>query len=617
MGVLASPALADNGLLDRSKGYIEICKAPNPDLHGNFAFRVYQARDFESLQSVQGQVYIIPIDGTLTKCTEPISVEPHSVVWVEELGGSTIGMSKDDFASGGYWWTTDHLSATATAIGPDGPLAAPPTKPDPELTYFHKVRDFKWEVDNVPQNWDGSSQNVVTVTVSDTLVTGVIEVCKQIVGGTVLTGSYQFTITGANEFTTQVTVPIGQCSPAVTLPAGHFMVEETGDAAENVVDMSAVGPDGNQLIASWDAKLVAYTVPGDSSKQTLVTFVNDPVRLKICKELDGSLRDPKTHLYSGTYVFDFTYSPAGANAGPSQVKLPVDPYSGEACAMVGLPNYRAGTIVGITEEVVPGTKVDSIDVNPWKAGVDAKGKPTANETARTVTVTLQAGETVVTYTNEAADPGTLKICKVAGTGVAAGTVFTFTVAGVTTPFHVQAGQCLDVGKYPFNSTQTVVESAATGYAVTAIATNVPSRLVSSDKTARTAQVLIGGENDYTEVMFTNSVAAAGGGGGGGGGSSSSVVSAETSAPTVIASPSVTPIGVAIVSQSKATTKSAATLAKLAKLQKQLVTLKAKIKTLSHKRAAAKTVAAKKAFTKQILALQAQQRQLQLSIKALK
>ena len=55
----------------------------------------------------------------------------------------------------------------------------------------------------------GGSQNTVTVTYSDSIVTGVIEVCKAIVTGSGLCGSWQFTITGANGFSQVVSVPVG------------------------------------------------------------------------------------------------------------------------------------------------------------------------------------------------------------------------------------------------------------------------------------------------------------------------------------------------------------------------------------------------------------------------
>ena len=47
--------------------------------------------------------------------------------------------------------------------------------------------------------------------------------------------------------------------------------------------------------------------------------------------------------------------------------------------------------------------------------------------------------TEVTLTNRAAEPGILKVCKVAGTGVVPGTPFRFTVG--STPVQVRAGSC--------------------------------------------------------------------------------------------------------------------------------------------------------------------------------
>ena len=100
--------------------------------------------------------------------------------------------------------------------------------------------------------------------------------------------------------------------------------------------------------------------------------------------------------------------PAGTAAAPN-------------CQVVG--TFRAGMQVGITEAVVPGTKVGSITVNPSAATVTGS----LSLPNRTVTVTLGAGETVVTYEDIPALDGALKLCKTAGTPPPVGATFAFTI----------------------------------------------------------------------------------------------------------------------------------------------------------------------------------------------
>ena len=56
--------------------------------------------------------------------------------------------------------------------------------------------------------------------------------CKNNASDAGLTGSFTFTITGNNAFSTTVTVPIGHCSFPILVPAGAVTVSE---AAPNSV----------------------------------------------------------------------------------------------------------------------------------------------------------------------------------------------------------------------------------------------------------------------------------------------------------------------------------------------------------------------------------------------
>ena len=202
---------------------------------------------------------------------------------------------------------------------------------------------------------------------------------------------------------------------------------------------------------------MAAVAAGDASKQTIITYTNNSVRLKLCKYVDQGL----TNL--GPYPF--TFPTVTGNAGPAGPIAAESITAGvgaanAVCKVIG--TFRAGTTVTIVEGIVAGTKVGSITANP---AINAyNGGPTIVPGSlslpnRTVTVVLGKGETVVTYQDVPALPGLLKICKAAGVSappVPPGTVFTFTVtrqsgaSAAGSPFSVPTGSCVIVGTFPFN-----------------------------------------------------------------------------------------------------------------------------------------------------------------------
>ena len=230
----------------------------------------------------------------------------------------------------------------------------------------------------------GDSSNVVKVTFSNTLTTGVIEVCKKVTDVS-LTGTWAFTVTGGNGFTATTSTTPGNCSPAITLPSGHFKVVETGNSpsnAESVTSITAVNQSAGNVVkwSSLPAATVVATVDvGDSSKQTIVTFTNNLVTFKLCKNYDG---------VSPVTSYPFTLSTVAGSAGPNTPPATVSVAPG-TCKDLG--SYRAGTRVLVTEGITPGTKVGAITANQ---GIVAT---TLNRPDRSVQVDLLAGETVLTY----------------------------------------------------------------------------------------------------------------------------------------------------------------------------------------------------------------------------
>ncbi len=288
---------------------------------------------------------------------------------------------------------------------------------------------------------------------------------------------------------------------------------------------------------------------GDASVQTIVTMTNNSVRLKLCKYVDQGLTN------TGPYTFRF--GTVTGNAGPIGPISPVSITAGTAaapiCTVVG--TYRAGTTVPITEDIIAGTKVGSITVNPATDAYD--GSPTVvpgtlSTANRTVTVQLGAGETVVTYQNVPASPGTLKICKVAGVStppVPATQSFSFTVTpptGSAITLSLLPGACGVVGTFPYDTTLGIVEAAVPNMSVQSI-TAVPGFVIvnggntnqpvlsNTVLATRSTSVTIG-EGNITEVTYVNidppniTVDPGNTGGGSTGGSTSSAAAAAAAAP---------------------------------------------------------------------------------------
>jgi hypothetical protein len=146
----------------------------------------------------------------------------------------------------------------------------------------------------------------------------------------------------------------------------------------------------------------------------------------------------------------------------------------------------------------PGVVVADIAANP------AASLLSKNVAAGTATVTVVAGgvatETHVTFTNKAAPPkkGTVKVCKVAGPGVAQGTAFTFTVGNVTTT--AQAGFCSAALEVSVGDV-TVREAPSAAYQATKIEVTGAGTQKSVDLATATTVVTVAAGT--TVVTYTN------------------------------------------------------------------------------------------------------------------
>jgi hypothetical protein len=504
--------------------------------------------------------------------------------------------------------------------------------------------------------------NVYSVSYTNAVVTGYVEVCKQSVSGSGLSGTYGFTLSepsnGFSNSTSAASVGINNCSVPILVPAGQVNVAEQGTNLY-VTGITAYtnGIGSTDIVGS--ANTVAGTVTvtvaasADTSVQTDVTYTNNVVLLEVCKTYDGTPAAPVT----ASTLFPFTETATGA-AGPNTAPAAFSIAAGTCSAPTA---YRPGTTVTVTEGIVPGSKVENIT----PTGAESTVPGSLSLTNRTVTIivgtptnsslTLPANEAVVTFQNKNAAPGDLKICKFAGTvpGPPIGNSFTFTVGSFTTT--VALGNCAFVmngsspALFPFNSTQTVTESASALNAASAItvAPQFVTEIVGTTPTLTSETVLSGtpnlgttgstssvnvviGENVLTETDFTDVDPPAGvttpvtvvipGGLGTTTAPTAGIAiqvagsSQVTSSASAVASAN--PIAIAATSSSKTVVLTAAQKRAALKADKKLLSSIDNKITILQKRLATQTGTARKATLKALNTLKARQHVLKLEIKLL-
>ncbi len=495
--IAAAPAVASASQQDPSgTGYLELCKTFAAVPAGQ---QSYQGTFSYSVTGVARPVVIKAVTGGPEVCTQPFSV-PSGTVTVTEGSNSwssVANVTATNDQQNSLAWTTGSSKATV----------------------------------KVPTNSDSNS--AVTLHYTNDPVYGVVELCKApATNSSALTGTYMFNLTsdepgisaydaktGAYDlpWTTTASATISAaglgCSGPTTVPAGGLGTAEQG-AALYVTGIGATINGSTSIFPSTkvltDYNLSAGTADvvveaGNTTNQTLVTYTDAISTVKLCKSWAG--RDVAPPVSS----FPFTATSSGP-AGPTAVSSAVSVQPG-TCQILGY--VRAGTQVNITEGVVAGTKVATIGANQ---GIIPGTLSLPN---RTVSVIAGPGETDVTFTDEPADPGQLKICVQPTTGATAATV-PFVVNGtqmIDVNLSATAMQCtLDPSSFAFNSGVTIAGGALPspdaftgtpsvlppnvevweGFPPVLTATNQPSL---SASTASSATVLMS-EGTITEVTFT-------------------------------------------------------------------------------------------------------------------
>ncbi|MGA3077243.1 MAG: hypothetical protein ABSG56_26625 [Bryobacteraceae bacterium] len=229
--------------------------------------------------------------------------------------------------------------------------------------------------------------------------------------------------------------------------------------------------------------------------------------VEVCKSSSTKNPVPANGIYS------FTVSGSAFSSSANPLMVPVGECSG--------PIPVAPQTATITELPVPGVGVSAITAFGYSAPPRSQKENLLESydlQTRTATVLVvpsatagdTSSETIATFTNYEAPPGQLKVCKIAGAGVAANTPFTFTV-NAGTPFTVEAGPldqggyCAVVpGRFEVGTSETVTETVPAGYATPAVTVNgasTPSAGCQPIPGCVAAEMGPG----INEVSFTNSV----------------------------------------------------------------------------------------------------------------
>jgi hypothetical protein len=338
-----------NKVVTPPTGFIEICKvAGDNNVTGDFKF------------SVNGSQSLVTVPAG--SCSTPIEV-PAGTATIQELARTGFSLASLSTVPSGRLVSSNLATRTATVTVMQGSVAT------------QTVVSFT----NVTQN-------------------GQLKICKAADpnSATPVTGTFTFTLSPASaNGASSVTVPVGSCSLVQSYQVGtHVTVTE---AANGGYAVSAITIAGSSTIGSSslaDRKATVTIAAGTSD----LTFTNKgpqgPGQIKICKLADPNSPSPVT----GTFTFQL--SPAGTNPitheSMSSVTVPVGSCSQPV-------SYPQGTSVIVTEASNDGYTVTAINTNPASGGSTIASSNLAH---RTVTLTIGAGITDVTFVNK----GPASIC---------------------------------------------------------------------------------------------------------------------------------------------------------------------------------------------------------------
>ena len=334
------------GVPGSGKGFIEVCKASsntNP-VTGDFTFQV-----------TTSALSLIPFKIPVGACSGPIQVAAGPVKITETLIPPGVGVT----------------AITASGFSPVTFLMENRLLTSPSLDLANGTATV------IAVSGDISTETVAVFTNSKVPI-GFVEVCKDALPGTTVTGSFSYSISGVPN----VDVAVGACSPPIPVFVSPVTVAEVPKVGFQLVDVLTIPL----------ANLVSKNLPGGSAVVTVgagntsvVRFINTPAagQLKICKVGGDGV--------AGIFMFTVT---ARAQSYP----VPAGPESqGGFCEVVD-GTFPAHMPITVQETPIPsGVQVSTIAVNPPDRGTPVPGSDK-------VTVTIGTGITEVTFKNTLLNP---------------------------------------------------------------------------------------------------------------------------------------------------------------------------------------------------------------------
>jgi hypothetical protein len=214
-------------------------------------------------------------------------------------------------------------------------------------------------------------------------------------------------------------------------------------------DFQALG--FNSLVESDPS---GYTFGADGSAfLVLGGTLGTPGYLELCKASDPA------HPVTG--VFTFTATIFSFNSGPISISV------GQCSGSIEVPSGA----VTVTETPKLGVAVSNVTAIAYdELGFQHNELNSWTQPDLHAIVNVMAGdedeETLTTFTNYAAPPGLLKLCKVAGDDFTLGQLFQFTVTSggqrhvyfITAGPPQQGGNCVLAGNFPVNTQVTITEA---------------------------------------------------------------------------------------------------------------------------------------------------------------
>jgi hypothetical protein len=478
--------------------------------------------------------------GTVARpgCTGPLTI----TLPANTVGGTVTTLTIAELPQPGF------IFVTATAAGNGGAIVGTPQVITTGA--FAGGGIFQVNINNL-----ATTANQTLVTVTNRTVPGQIKICKVAGPGVTQGDVFNFLVTGT---------PVNPLTgAAITVRGGAVGVDVGGGLVTELVQVQA-GPVGNpfctfsqnrfasgssvninevltaaQLLAG--IRLGRVDVSAAFGSPATTTFATNGINGGTGGNLTLTQINAIAAAFGGTTGFGTAAQIAatlGSNLTNAQVTAIGVALVGNAAftgltaaqisALVNTGNLTNAQITAIGVALVgnaaftglTAVQISALITTTTAQGVNVVGAATG------VTVTARTEVVVVTFTNFVFTPAALKICKVAGAGVAVGTPFTFTVTGdtqggVLAPFSTtvtvqagpasQGGFCTQVngpfagtvaggfGSFDIGSNITITETGVTGFTTTSITSTT------GVSTGTTVNLVTG---SITTPIFTAGTAAA-------------------------------------------------------------------------------------------------------------